>query len=628
MKVQHSDSKVNKLRGSDSRTPISSDTKMKISDEDVLTPANDEDAGGEQKSDDWKLQVFMSTVLDRMEKLNASVQNIEMSQVALKYNFEQQQESIDNALATIVDENTASAELMSRRLSRIEEVEPAVAANANNVFREPEQQTESSFLAQSPSPAQPFATPVLVSRRGSIVPHVSSNATNNNTTPVQVVYTKTAVVRNESDKMRKATIKAYLYIKERYDELKSQHPDDLTLTLISLVGQVVILELANNERLLDTEISRMPDFDHNIFYRLSDDLVIKIFARYFKPSSRIDFGEKLYSTLRGSLKSSVVAWKFGIKDYHRALYPRMNELIYRMEETIRLLYKAKLEEDDYKYPAMVYGTIKEPGLFRHLVYCFGDFEKSFIQAMPLHEMSVKSITTTVEFFKLVKATNDGLARQSMNLEMAEQRLVIPAPLSELFPRVSINGEAQEPSDRRESIKNSNAQLKLFQTDVSRETNDTVDTGEDGGDLFYGRSNFPNKSNVSNSNVSNAYPKIYKDKPAERTLPCYKWAQHRSCPTGAACVWSHDDTVCREYAETQVTLLAESPYLHSKVKEAIVSVYPSAVAALAKAARPSVSFKTPTSQNVHGRTMLMESDESVDGVDANEMKLSDAKTGDY
>ena len=254
--------------------------------------------------------------------------------------------------------------------------------------------------------------------------------------------------------------------------------------------------------------------------------------------------------------------------------------------------------------------------------------------MPQHESSLKSITTTTEFFKLVKATSDGLARQSKDLEMAEQRLVIPARLSELFPRVSVMGEAHGPSDRRESIKNSDSEFKFLQTDVSHESADTVDTEEEGGDLFYGRSNYSNATRGRPSTYdSHADPKqreqkVFYDKPAEKRLPCYSYAQTRQCRDGSQCVYSHDDTVCRSYVEDQVRLLSESPFLNSKVKDIIVLTYPPVVAATVRTGQVKSILKPPHASGSNKRVQLFSSDDEEE-LDDTSGALSQAKaTPDY
>jgi hypothetical protein len=76
------------------------------------------------------------------------------------------------------------------------------------------------------------------------------------------------------------------------------------------------------------------------------------------------------------------------------------------------------------------------------------------------------------------------------------------------------------------------------------------------------------------------------------------------------------------------MLSESPYLNSKVREVILAAYPSAASVNAKDNSKSVHFRAPISQTVHGKVVILESDEVYDA-DKEERLLSDAKTmGDY
>jgi hypothetical protein len=231
---------------------------------------------------------------------------------------------------------------------------------------------------------------------------------------------------------------------------------------------------------------------------------------------------------------------------------------------------------------------------------------------------------------LYRKLNDSLAKQLREQEIANERLTVTRTLQEQFPHHAIGGESKGPSVRRWNGDDAGSSLKLVSAEPETETSkarqdSTNEQGEDDpAELLFGRSDHSIKSTTNS-----VYPKLYKDKPAERVLPCYSWAQHRKCPTGSACVWSHDDKICREYAEKQVAMFAESPYLNSKVKDAIVAAYPSAVSSNVKGNHSSVAFRSPISQSVNGKMLLLESDDMMSANDRSEQKLSDAKIiGDY
>lgn len=487
---------------------------------------------------------------------------------------------------------------------------------------------------EQPEPANDRRVPSTV-RRGSIFAHNLDPCTDNEKFLGQspIVFARTSTVLKETERQQTLTVKAYLFNKERYDELKSQNLEDKAFTLATTVSQPVIRKLILNERVHNTALSQMTGFGSNAFYSYPDDVIIDMFALYFKPTSPQKFGELFYSALKEvSLKSEVKGWVFGHKNYHHALFSNLNELLFKMEEVYKLLTKMQRKGDEGLYPKLCWGKKNMPGLWRYFTFLFGAFEESLIHALPEQEETLKAVKTEDEFFELYRKLNDSLAKQSREQEIANERLVLTGTLQEQFPQYSIDGESKGPTVRKWSREDSNSSLKLVSTEsTSSVEQEAVRLQDDPVELYFGRSNNTTRSATNNSHTNSSYPKLYKDKPAERVLPCYSWALHKKCPTGSACVWSHEDKICREYVEKQVSMLSESPYLNSKVREAILVAYPPVASVNAKdTSNPkSVHFKAPVSQNVHGKVVILESDELYSDADKEERLLSEAKTtGDY
>ena len=494
-------------------------------------------------------------------------------------------------------------------------------------------EAEDSEPVTTPAPVPPKAVP-NTARRGSIFAfNLAADGDDEKlSSQSPIVFARTSTVLKEAERQQTLSVKAYLFNKERYDELKSQNPEDKAFTLATTISQPVIRKLINNERMHNTAMSQLTGFGPNAFYSYPDDVVIDMFALYFKPISPKNFGELFYSALKDYvLKSDVKGWVFGHKKYHNALFANLNELLFKMEEVYNLLTKMQKKGDENLYPKLGWGKKGLAGMWRYFTYLFGDYEEQLIHALPDHEETLKNnVKTEAEFFALYRKLNDSLAKQSREQEVANERLIVTGTLQEQFPQYSFNGESKVPAVRGWNKEDAHQSLKLVSAEVETEHVNTQQheveneaiLEDDPAELYFGRSNYPNRPVANNSNTSSIYPKLYKDKPAERVLPCYSWAQNKKCPTGAACVWSHDDKVCREYAEKQVSMLAESPYLNAKVREAIVAAYPSAVSVGAKEKQPSVSFRTPIPRSVNGRMLIMESD--INGVNDDERVLSEAK----
>ena len=542
----------------------------------------------------------------------------------------------------VLDANTVLSEEVHQKFASI--IKPVAAENLTPAFKSIWDSPPGAEVDQSKDkyqiPVQSKPKP-STARRGSIFAHsqVSDADEEKILNQSPIVFARTSTVLKEGERQQTLSVKAYLYNKERYDELKSQNLEDKVFTLATTISQQVIRKLINNERVHNTAMSQLSGFGPNAFYGYPDDVVIDMFALYFKPTSPQKFGELFYSALKDLvLKSEIKGWLFGHKNYHNALFANLNELLFKMEEVYNLLTKMQKRGEEGLYPKLVWGKKNMPGLWRYFTFLFGAYEENLIHALPDQEETLKAVKTEAEFFALYRKLNDTLAKQSREQEIANERLIVTGTLQEQFPQYSMDGEPKGPTVRKWQREDAGSSLKLVSAEAYTEqvkppqSENAADEqmGEDPAEFYLGRSSYPNKPYVGDSSANSAYPKLYKDKPAERMLPCYSWAQHKKCPTGAACVWSHDDKVCREYAEKQVTLLAESPFLNSKVKEAIISAYlPTAsVNAKGSPSHPSVSFRTPISQNVHGKMLMMESDQK-DNADVNDGVLSDTKDkGDY
>ena len=639
IQMQRTNQKNNPVRGNNSNSPIVSILPTVTSDVNATTPVRDYANSMIPDSTAKAIDAFMKNMMSCMndmkremkDELRTQIQTVETTQVNMKLAVERQQENLQECLAAIVDENAANALKVARRFSEIEQhVVSALTPGHDFLNSIVEQEVEGVNL--TPVPAQPELITTPTNRRGSTTPYVANVSSAKKSNPI--LYSRASTIFEEKEKLQKCTIKAYMLFKERYDALKSQNPDDRALTLASVISSAVIRELINNERILQTDISRMPGFNQNIFYELSDELVIGMFANKFKPFSLQDWGEQFYSALKGTLKSGQQGWVFGIPGYHRHLYPQMNELIFRIEETYKMLSKSRRVGEDYLYPKLTYGKKESPGLFRYFLHCMDAYEKPFIQTLPEQEESLKALKTEEEFFILVKTANDKMARMGREFEIQEQRLAVPATLQEVFPHYSIGGVAQGPSRRCDSRRDFSATLKLFDENEASSVQedednnppplvyDSQDEQEDDVELFFGNAN---QSAFSKSRIpgGDPYPKnkardpqIFYDKPAERQLPCYSYAYDRKCTAGAACVYSHEENACRNYIERQLKRLSDSPFVSSKMKAAIISASPPSASTQIKSI-----LRAPTPA-ANGRALMLSPED--DSKEDNSSALSQVK----
>ena len=447
----------------------------------------------------------------------------------------------------------------------------------------------------------------LSPRRGSTIPFQEEPAEDMDSSKKSIiVVSQQPYMYKDDELLQKLTVRSHIFNKIRYDEVKSRHRHDKCFNLASTLSANVIRQLLNNERMLQTKISKMPNFNQNIFAQFSDETVIDMIANFLKPTSVKDFGEKLFAATSGNLKSDKDGWEFGVKNYHTYLYPNLNELLFVQEEIYKLLIKAKVpgsKDDDEAYPKVGWGKREVPGLFRYFTYALGKYEKSFIQSLPEKEESLKALTSVEDFFALMRAGNDNLAMTARTLDRQEKRLAVPISLEEAFPQYSMNSELQGPVLRNRS-KDEKPSLKLMD-DAEIVENDEVE-------LFFGSGRGPNSNRSTKQNYfgkSNILPeRIFHAKPAERQLPCFSWVNTSQCSVGNACIYSHDDEVCRVHVETQFKQLADSPFISFKVKEVIAASLPVATPIVNKQVSKPLVTTQSWSSNSQARALFMDSDQ--------------------
>lgn len=564
----------------------------------------------------------------------SNVTNVINILTQMQVSAKQDKEEMKAAIARVAENNSNAISALSNQVAAVEKIS---TTNATSGVPAPEN-LSAAANASTPERAATTGgsenTPTSV--RGSIFSHSPAPVVNTATHMVsqnQVIVALKKYELAESDRIQNLTLRSYLFNKERYDEAKSQYKDDTSLTLSRTIGQQVIRELINNERMIQSDISKMPNFDVNQFYTLQDDIIIGMIASKLKPISPKDFGDKIFAAVKGICKSKIKGWTFQIKDYHNALYASLNELFFSLEEAYKVLnLKRDRKDDELKvYPDMEYGKVNAPGIYRYFLHCLHAFQLPFIQALPNQEKSLKEKMTVEEFFKLIRETNDKLARLSRALELQEQRLVIPATLESTFPQYEVNGEPQGPSHSRHVSEHRSLKLvedsvviddrQQYRGDMYGEVED-----DDAVELFF---NDVHKSQRApyhrDANHIKPEPKLYPDKPRDRVSPCFSWVNTGKCSLGAACAWSHVDSVCSDHVDKQLRQLSESPFLDSRIKEAVLSVYPPAHANAKPTQVRSVQFKSPISSNYRGRVSIVDS-ENDQRSDDKVVMLSEAKSG--
>ena len=89
-----------------------------------------------------------------------------------------------------------------------------------------------------------------------------------------IVVSQQPYMYKDDELLQKLTVRSHIFNKIRYDEVKSRHRHDKCFNLASTLSANVIRQLLNNERMLQTKISKMPNFNQNIFAQFSDETVI------------------------------------------------------------------------------------------------------------------------------------------------------------------------------------------------------------------------------------------------------------------------------------------------------------------------------------------------------------------
>lgn len=499
------------------------------------------------------------------------------------------------------------------------------------------QKSVKSWLLHSPAGN---STPPKEPRRGSLFAHDNS-LFDSNASPHQVVYSRQPFTLKEEEKMKKMTIKAYLMNKERYDEAKCLHPEDRQLKMVYTLSKDVIRKLANSERSLETEWLATDNFSPNSLYGYGDKIIISMFGRFFKPTSVANYVFQLRNAIKGILVCELKGWEFGITDYHIAIFPSLSELLFKMQEAHNILYHAKDSvKDDKLYPKMVYGKRYDPGLFRIFTSCFKEWEMNIISTLPGKEETLKQMKTDKEFFKVMQKANNEMAKMSRRRAADDQRMKVPESVDQILPDHDTVAETREDPDYRRTHQRSestrgtlrlldydtdNQNAFLYNREFEEEDTDEVESFLQAQAISNQNVRRPIANSDYNSRRSDAHKeKTYITHAAEKQLACFAWAQTKRCPFGEACTYSHDEGICRAYAEAQLKLFVNSPFVSTQVTEVIKSAYPqgnSAAATKQILSRP--AYTANTSNSFHQRVHLLAAEEKTNGHE-DSTTLSDSK----
>jgi hypothetical protein len=170
--------------------------------------------------------------------------------------------------------------------------------------------------------------------------------------------------------------------------------------------------VVNNEIMLGTEISRSFT-KHNVFK--TDDFVIGcMMARMFYPKNKKEYVDAmLTSVTRLKPKSSKFSFSSPeqFKYYYSDMYDPLKKLFKEFLFYDKLFrYGANHFGIEESLPRVVYGTAKDPGVFRILFMCCNSYAEFFVRFIT--EERLKNFDNMEKFMNAMKNMNNEFAKQS------------------------------------------------------------------------------------------------------------------------------------------------------------------------------------------------------------------------
>jgi hypothetical protein len=440
-----------------------------------------------------------------------------------------------------------SPELTEERLRELilRVIQESQAANSPN----PYSTTDSAF--------RPIGTPVPRRTSSLFVPGTSlptsSDATRETAPAVNVVYTDKEI--KDEDKMQVVSLHAVMTFKKKVDSINASSP--VPIKLQRYISDNAMKEIWNWECKKGTEYTWTGSYE--LLFKLEHNQFMTILARRLRPLTHEAYCKVLASCVP-KIKAPT-EFTLASPNYDLILYQQIADYFQIVREVDEFARYGALPSELEHLPRHEYG--KEDS--RHGLGVFGiamamlgsKFADDYKRLIGVD--TLKACRTLDDFLEKATSVNRELANKSENERINRKGLQPKLSFKALSEMVSNYKQTTNESTRSKPQQRSTPKALYAVQDEPIPTPGTPDAEVDSEDDDVASPVFPDPDTMADMSGHLCYVKTYKDKPAERVLPCYQHFDGK-CTAGSSCVYSHDHDVLTAYGRELLQKLVRSKYV--------------------------------------------------------------------
>ena len=380
----------------------------------------------------------------------------------------------------------------------------------------------------------------------------------------------------DDEKMKTISYRSVLKFLEKYRVYQHESLDK-SRKLWYFIGQDLLRLLVDNEVRLSTDLSL--GLTYSTVYDISDVKLMGVLARYLRPLTTKEYTQQLYKTVQVvSVKGD---WKFQIGDYDTMLHAPVMKMCQEAKEFDELVRLTATPEEISRLPAINYGKDTKPGVIRLFMKLFGVFEANFLAL--LKEEELKKIDSLEAFKESVKKVNNDQATKAKALRIAEAESAPPEKVGDTYNSIVNKTSQNDPTKILQRPRQAYERpglpgLRVIDSKTEARTNYDWTQGHHSYEAYSDDEDnsasiaLVNKSYGGNTRNSQDI-RIYKDKPQEKTLPCFIYFNTGNCPDGKSCIYGHGEKEMETHAESIAKQINSSPYkqlVHKYLRTSVIS----------------------------------------------------------
>jgi hypothetical protein len=407
----------------------------------------------------------------------------------------------------------------------------------------------------------------------------------------------------DSDKLKKFSVKSILYIKRKYEEYKLNSLDK-SKRFVNWLSTEVVDRLIENEKRLKTENSAL--LTRTRIFELSDDAILRMIARKVRPISVHEYVQMVVESVPKLRATNSDYTVMETKGYDVNLHAPVNKLLEDFKDVDYLFRLAATADELEQLPKNQWGTKEDPGGLRVLLSRFGEYQANFVRLVT--EKKLKEFRTLEEALEAIGNVNDLICNDAVKLRRADTKLkpleknwlellsgstVSSSAISTKPLQTSHTSPRPSTSTRSEPWK-SKSQVNFHLTDGSSimdhedtpvsgpepdlmlRTNVDLEHEEEEHDeeeedakliqeidqlmafspVTKSTSNYPKRS--TSVQQTPFLPVVPADPSSKDKKPCFKLLQHGKCEAGHMCQYSHAKADLQAYVVNAQAYLRSLP----------------------------------------------------------------------